>query len=90
MSDFDGVGAGDLMTLEECATLIGELSDRVKQLEAMLSILDGPYETGSDYETGEAVIYRIDGNINDREFHEVSRGTTAMDALAALLQEGSK
>jgi len=45
MSDFDGVGAGDLMTLEECAAEIGRLVDRTAELEARLEIdPDHPFD----------------------------------------------
>ena len=36
MGDFEGVGAGDLMTLEECATEIGRQADRIKDLEGFI------------------------------------------------------
>lgn len=34
MSDFDGVGAGDVMTLEECVAVIDDLTARLAAAEA--------------------------------------------------------
>jgi hypothetical protein len=41
------------------------------------------FEHDTDYESGEVVLYERTGNVNDREWHEVSRGPTLRAALAA-------
>jgi len=43
------------------------------------------YEHGQDYESGEVILYRVTGSINDREWHEVSRAMALRDALRAAI-----
>jgi hypothetical protein len=45
------------------------------------------YEHGVDYESGEVVLYRVTGNINDREWHEVSRARALRDAIRAAMRD---
>lgn len=39
------------------------------------------YEHGTDYEEGDVILYRVTGNVNDREWHEVARGETLREVL---------
>jgi hypothetical protein len=44
------------------------------------------HEHGVDYDSGEVVMYRVCGNINDREWVEVAKADTLLAALKAAME----
>lgn len=68
--------AGAASGLGQCAVDVNRLDWWERNLN---------YEHGVDYETGEVVIYRVTGSINDRVWHEVSRAATLRGAIDGIL-----
>jgi len=46
------------------------------------------YEHGTDYETGEVILYRVSGNVNDREWDQVACGSSLRRTLDAAMKRG--